>query len=258
MKVLFCQRESLLAITLSILAALVSLCAIGCSSDSEPELPRLRENYGATVMIRTGESAHGTGVVVSHCGHILTNEHVVNASDGNLRVYTESSGEPFGADVIAVDEAHDLAIIHINHTFEHVAIVETDDTELHPGDESYSIGYPHDMGQTVSRGYVRMLRFSDDNPDYPPLIRDATMLRQRLEPGTSGAGIYSVRHGRLIGLMSMNFWIGKNMFQILTNEIVVPLRHIRPFLNENQIPYCRPPPPLHERIASQFREWLNL
>jgi hypothetical protein len=90
------------------------------------------------------------------------------------------------------------------------------------------------------------------------MSHDATMLNQRMEPGTSGSGIFSVRHGRLIGMMSMSLWAGSNLFQMLPNELVVPVRQIRRFLDEQHVPYCRPSPPLHEQIRQTVRGWLHL
>jgi hypothetical protein len=63
-----------------------------------------------------------------------------------------------------------------------------------------------------------------------------------MEPGTSGSGIYSTRNGRLVGLMSQILWQGDNIFTMLDSPIVVPVRHIRPFLTANHVPFCRTHP----------------
>ncbi len=239
-----------------LLAVFILLMPIGCTDNSEPELPQLSENTSATVLIRIGERGHGTGVAVSHCGHILTNEHVANARGGGqpLQVTVQGFTEPFEAVVIATNEDSDLAIIRIEHSFQHVVIIESDDSSIHPGDESYAIGYPLNLGRSVSRGYIRQIFFTAPMPDAPPLAYDSTMLRQRQEPGTSGSGIFSVRHGRLIGMMSLNMWGGRNIFRTRPNELVVPLRRIRPFLEANNIAYCRSSPPWYERARDTIRD----
>ncbi len=242
-----------------LMAAFAFLSPLGCGDDSEPELPRLSENISSTVLIRIGD-AHGTGIAVSHCGHILTNEHIVDEANEStpIRVFVQGMTEPFEAQVIASDIDYDIAIIRIDYAFQHSAIVEINGQSLNGGDQTYSLGYPHDMGLAVSRGYIRQTTFVTNAPDAPPLARDGTMLRQRQEPGTSGAGIFSVRHGRLVGLMSMNMWSGSNILHLRTNEIVVPLRAVRAFLDAHNISYCRPPPPWHERIRDTVRERLHL
>jgi S1-C subfamily serine protease len=221
--------------------------------DYEPELPRLRQNREATVLINVPGEGHGTGVAVSRCGHILTNAHVIESEHpAPINVFVVGHVSPFEARVVAEQTEHDLAIIKIDYLFEHIAVIENRDQTVIDGNESYSIGFPHNFGATISRGYVRQNFFSDSRPDSPPAVNDATMLGQRLEPGTSGSGIYAARDGRLIALMSHNMWSGNSILELLSNPIVIPVRHVRPFLEEHNIAYCQPPPTIRERIWSTF------
>jgi S1-C subfamily serine protease len=173
-------------------------------------------------------------------------------------VSVDGETEQFEATVLATDMEHDLAIIQINYVFDQVVLIANDEQNVYPGDESYSIGFPHGFGRTLSRGYIRQLMFSIDLPDTPPMTRDAFMLRQRQEPGTSGAGIYSVRNGQLIALMSTGMWSGNHILHLMPNELVVPLRHIRPFLEAQRIPFCHPPLPVQQQVRTTLRSWLRL
>jgi len=241
------------------LAALIFLAPVSCSDDTEPELPRLIENQYATVLIQAASGSHGTGVAVSHCGYILTNAHVVESASSNpFQVSVVGYADTLEATVVATDEDHDLAIIRVNYAFQRAAIVETREQTIHDGNESYAVGFPHDMGRAVSRGYIRQRHFAATSPQAPPIARDATMLDQRQEPGTSGSGIYAVRDGHLIGLMSNNLWAGNSPFQMRPNPIVVPVRLIRPFLEAHNVPYCRPPPTISERIVDWVQDVLQM
>jgi len=222
--------------------ALMIFGPMGCACD-QPEMPQLADNWSATVLVRVG-GGHGTGVVVSHCGHILTNAHVANAAEGGeIQVIVDGpEAMILDASVVAVDEEHDLAILRVQHAFERVAAIETDDSTFFPGDGCYSIGYPLGFGKLASVGNVRTAHFSASGPGVPPVTRDAMMLEQQMEPGTSGSGIYSTRDGKLVGLMSQILWSGQSVFQLESSPIVVPVRHIRPFLTKNHVPFCREHP----------------
>ncbi|MBU0625253.1 trypsin-like peptidase domain-containing protein [Patescibacteria group bacterium] len=238
-----------------IMSWLIFLGSVGCDSPARPELPRLGQNWSATVMISTASGAHGTGVFVSRNGHILTNEHVANEDPDNLTVAINGSEALIlDATVVATDPEHDLAIIQVKYTPRYVAVIETDDSTFYPGDGCYSVGFPHRMGKLVSVGYVRSVCFSHSGSDIPPMASDALILGQRMEPGTSGSGIFSLRYGRLVGLMSQIYWLGNHPLQLLDNPIIVPARHIRTFLEAHQIPYHRTSPPLDERLRGRIRQ----
>jgi S1-C subfamily serine protease len=231
--------ESLQTPFLPLLIWLIALITIGCDNKS-PELTRLDQNWAATVMINATSGGHATGVVISHCGYILTNDHVAREGGQGLTVMSnDSDGLILDADIVATDSEHDLAILRVRRTLKHTVIIETDDRTLFPGDGCYSIGYPYNMGKLASVGHVRSVDFTSDNPEAPPVARDALLLGQRMEPGTSGSGIFSSRHGRLVGLMSQLLWQGNNIFQMHDSPVVVPARHIRTFLQAHHIPYCR-------------------
>ena len=101
--------------------------------------------------------AIGTGIIVTADGEIVTNAHVVESQDTvNVRLVGET--EPRKGAVIAVDEAHDLALIRIDADgLTPATFVASDDVRL--GDEVVAIGYALNLDgdPSVTRGIVSAL-----------------------------------------------------------------------------------------------------
>ena len=101
--------------------------------------------------------AIGTGIIVTADGEIVTNAHVVESQDTvNVRLVGET--EPRKGAVIAVDEAHDLALIRIDTDgLTPATFVASDDVRL--GDEVVAIGYALNLDgdPSVTRGIVSAL-----------------------------------------------------------------------------------------------------
>ena len=151
------------------------------------------------VNLYLGERASlGSGVIISDQGFILTNLHVVdtlfNAFDTEV---TLKDGRKTPATVVAWDKDKDLAVLHIN--MDNLAPVQIgDEQELEVGDIVFAIGYPRNIGQSVSQGIVSALT---TNPDTSiSIIRtDAA-----INPGNSGGALID-NEGTLVGINSSIF-----------------------------------------------------
>jgi putative serine protease PepD len=101
--------------------------------------------------------AIGTGIIVTSDGEIITNAHVIEGEDTvNVRLVGET--EPRRGAVVAVDEAHDLALIRINTDgLTPATFVAPGDVRL--GDEVVAIGYALNLDgdPSVTRGIVSAL-----------------------------------------------------------------------------------------------------
>ena len=137
----------------------------------------------------------GSGVVIDPRGFIVTNLHVVDTLfDAFDATVTLSDGRRTPATVIAWDETHDLAVLHINLD-DLTAVRVGDESELAVGDVVFSIGYPHNIGQSVSRGIISSL--SHDLDFSVSMIQtDAAV-----NPGSSGGALID-GGGRLVGVNS--------------------------------------------------------
>ena len=137
----------------------------------------------------------GSGVIISADGYILTNLHVVDTLfDAFNAQVTLVDGRQTPATVIAWDEGNDLAVLHINMDGL-TPISRGDDSELRVGDIVFAIGYPRNVGQSVSQGIVSAVRRGTDNA-LERIQTDAA-----INPGNSGGALINAK-GELVGLNS--------------------------------------------------------
>ena len=137
----------------------------------------------------------GSGVIISADGYILTNLHVVDTLfDAFNAQVTLVDGRQTPATVVAWDEGSDLAVLHINMDGL-TPIPRGDDSSLRVGDVVFAIGYPRNVGQSVSQGIVSALRRSADST-IERIQTDAA-----INPGNSGGALIN-SNGELVGLNS--------------------------------------------------------
>ena len=137
----------------------------------------------------------GSGVIISADGYILTNLHVVDTLfDAFNAQVTLVDGRQTPATVVAWDEGSDLAVLHINMDGL-TPIPRGDDSSLRVGDVVFAIGYPRNVGQSVSQGIVSALRRGADRT-IERIQTDAA-----INPGNSGGALIN-SNGELVGLNS--------------------------------------------------------
>lgn len=228
------------------------LAVTGHLDGDGPERTGFQRNWDASIAIILPDGRRGSGVIISREGHVLTVAHVVTAAEGEqLRVEVDGTiiEKTYDAEVVAVDEDGDLALLRIPLRYPSPAIIETRDVPPYPGDYIYGIGFPSELGgrKTVNTGDARLLRMIPGDPDAPPAAFDTMVTSGRFEPGSSGSGIYLDRNGRLTGLVSMEMWTGSSIFQLRSSPVIIPTRRIRPFLALHAVPFNDPGPSWWER-----------
>ena len=140
----------------------------------------------------------GSGVIVSEDGFILTNLHVVdNLFDLFDTEVTLNDGRKTPATVIAWDKANDLAVLHIN--MDDLTAIDIGDSKTSEvGDLVFAIGYPRNIGQSVSQGIISAITHNTDST-VSILQTDAA-----INPGNSGGALIDM-NGKLIGINSSIF-----------------------------------------------------
>ena len=173
-----------------------SVVSINATSVNVESVERAAEDR---VNLYLGERASlGSGVIVSEQGFILTNLHVVDTLfDAFDTEVTVSDGRRTPATVIAWDKANDLAVLHINMD-DLAPIAIGDDKLLEVGDIVFAIGYPRNIGQSVSQGIVSALTHNP-NSSISIIQTDAA-----INPGNSGGALIDT-NGKLVGLNSSIF-----------------------------------------------------
>ena len=152
------------------------------------------------------ESWIGSGVIISSDGYIVTNRHVAG-------YYLEEDGEDYklagggktlwvyhrdwgygGCRVVAVsnDPNRDLALLKIEgieeFPYAEIAMIKN----MYPGDIVYSIGHPHGIMWTITKGIItNFLEFTDHNKW---ILHDSS-----INPGNSGGPLFD-EFGKVVGL----------------------------------------------------------
>lgn len=157
----------------------------------------IKRCVASTVTVVTSDG-HGSGVIISDDGKILTNHHVIKES--NVVDIVLSSGIQLEAEVVRSDEHFDVAILQITSGKGYMALpvaVDTENPTFEVGDEVMAIGTPQDvsLGQTVSRGVVSGKRKTDDDRYF--IQTDVS-----INPGNSGGPLID-SEGRVIGLITI-------------------------------------------------------
>ncbi|MFK8017592.1 MAG: S1C family serine protease [Gammaproteobacteria bacterium] len=153
--------------------------------------PRPSSN-GLGTPTRTATSL-GSGVIVTHDGYIVTNEHVV-ARDADLFVSLHN-GSVAAATVIGTDPDTDLALLHIEASGL-PAMALSDSTNVRVGDVVIAIGNPFGIGQTVTQGIVSATGRSQLGMN---TFEDFVQTDAAINPGNSGGALVNAL-GELVGI----------------------------------------------------------
>lgn len=180
----------------AIALAAPAVVAINATNVNVESIERTSEDR---VNLYLGERASlGSGVIVSENGFILTNLHVVDTLfDAFDAEVTLNDGRKISATVVAWDEASDLAVLHIN--MDNLTPIRIgDEASLEVGDIVFAIGYPRNIGQSVSLGIISAL--TEDTENAHGIIQtDAA-----INPGNSGGALINSQ-GELVGINSSIF-----------------------------------------------------
>jgi serine protease Do len=152
--------------------------------------------FGQFFGFQTGpKKGTGSGVIISADGYIVTNNHVVDFADEVKVTLPAPDGRVMTAKVVGKDPRYDVAVLKINAT-NLPAIQKGNSDALRIGEWVLAIGYPYDIGTTVTAGIIsakdRKLR--EDNPMEDFLQTDAVV-----NPGNSGGALVDGQ-GRLVGI----------------------------------------------------------
>jgi serine protease DegQ len=138
----------------------------------------------------------GSGVIVSRDGHILTNNHVIDAAD-EIEVAL-NDGRKFPARVAGRDPETDLAMLQIHAPDQLPVIAFANRDSLKVGDVVLAIGNPFGVGQTVTMGIVSALGRSHLGIN---TFENYIQTDAAINPGNSGGALVDA-NGNLVGINS--------------------------------------------------------
>jgi serine protease Do len=196
------------------LAAAAALAALGCgagsatppaSSASQPAAmtpAQIAARAMPAVVTIRGDGSLGAGFLVREDGWIATNFHVI-AGMPDLKVVLSDESEHPVLEVLAFDEARDLAIVRIHAPRRLPPLSLGDSRAVRPGDPVVAIGHPLGLADTVSNGLVSAVRVVD--PELTLLQISAP-----IAPGSSGGPLFNER-GEVIGVAAAVATQGQNL-----------------------------------------------
>ena len=170
------------------------------------------------------ERSLGSGVIISHDGYIITNNHVIDGAD-KIIVTIPNDTREYTASLVGTDKDGDIAVIRISkNNLPFVPFADSNDVAV--GDVVFAIGNPFGVGETVTQGIVSAINKNIQINAYENFIQtDAS-----INPGNSGGALIDSR-GALIGMNTailsrtggnhgVGFAIPANMVKEVANSLV--------------------------------------
>lgn len=199
-----------------------------------PSVVQIKGFFGAN----TAQAFHGTGFAVARGGIFLTNYHVVAQRvlyPTQYRLeYRTHDGKTGRIEVLAIDVRHDLAVVRAEGIAPRPLPLET--TVPDKGDRAFSVGFPLDVGLTITEG-VSNGRVEDS---FDPRIHYSGAINA----GMSGGPALNTA-GAVIGVNVAGY-----RFEQLVS-FLVPANHVRALVKRALKPA---PGGLKAEVAAQMRQ----
>ena len=150
----------------------------------------------------------GSGFLIDVEGRILTNHHVIRGNAPRIEVTLLNDETAYPAQVLAVDEANDLALIQIEPQRDVPHLTLGDSEHLRVGQKVLAIGNPFGLEGTLTTGVISSLgRTIRDNQS---LLEDMIQTDAAINPGNSGGPLLD-SSGNVIGVNTAIFGPGSNI-----------------------------------------------
>jgi S1-C subfamily serine protease len=169
------------------------------------------------------QEGQGSGFIIDHDGHILTNYHVI--AEARQVEVTLHNRKKYRATVVGTDRSHDLAIIQIKGP-DLTPMTLGDSKNLQVGQKVYAIGNPFGLSGTLTSGLVSSIR-SVQEPE-GVTIDEAIQTDAAINPGNSGGPLLNSR-GEVIGINTM---IASNSGQNAGIGFAIPINTAKAVLND--------------------------
>ena len=149
-----------------------------------------------------GQEASGSGFLIDGKGHVVTNDHVVEAgTQYSIRFGANSKALP--AKLLGKDPSTDLAVLEVDPgkiPSDAKPLSLASSKNLRPGDSAIAIGSPFGLSGTVTTGIVSALDREIQSPNGFP-ISGVLQTDAAINPGNSGGPLLNAS-GRVIGVNS--------------------------------------------------------
>jgi serine protease Do len=142
----------------------------------------------------------GSGVIVTHEGHVVTNYHVVAGQqkiEVTLPEGNGKAGKTLPATLIGEDRLLDIAVLKIEGDGTKFQPLKFgDSTQVRRGQLVFAIGNPFGLGETITQGIISAVERSLSDTQ-----RDLFQTDAAINPGNSGGPLVNLQ-GEIIGINS--------------------------------------------------------
>lgn len=194
------------------------LSSATADADDGPVEAVARRVLPSVVQLKGG-SGEGSGVVLSTDGLILTNAHVLQASQSSGPRSGNELGQPSGpaglvalfqdgnsapVRVVGTDTTADLAVVRAENVSDLTPLQVGDSSALQVGQDVVAVGSPLGLSGTVTTGIVSAIQrpvTSSGAQAGQASVIDAVQTDAAINPGNSGGALVDMQ-GRLIGITS--------------------------------------------------------
>ena len=155
-------------------------------------------NAKDSVAYITTQVGTGSGFVISDDGYIVTNAHVVEGANGQIKAKI-GDGKTLDAKLVGEDASTDLALLKVDaNGLKPLQLADSSSVEV--GDEAYAIGNPFGLDRTLTVGVVSALQREISSPNGFS-IDDVIQTDAAINPGNSGGPLFNAA-GQVIGVNS--------------------------------------------------------
>ena len=172
------------------------------SAGSDTDVAQIYANAAPAVAFIQAGQGSGSGFLIDAQGHVVTNEHVVEAGS-EYTVTLGEDGQELPAKLVGEDPSTDLAVLEVDPQdvpAEVKPLELASSADLRPGDEAIAIGSPFGLSGTVTTGIISALDREIDSPN-GFTIPGAVQTDAAINPGNSGGPLLDTQ-GRVIGVNS--------------------------------------------------------
>jgi S1-C subfamily serine protease len=159
---------------------------------------------------------NGTGFFITSTGLIITNHHVIeNASKIFVRGINGNLNEKWEAEIIAMDDTNDLAILNIKDTtFTPTLSFAVRANAVETGEDVFALGYPMttSLGKEIklTNGIISAESgYKDDNTSF--------QISAPVQKGNSGSPVFD-KGGNLVGVITSKVHSAENVAYAVKND----------------------------------------
>ena len=152
----------------------------------------------------SGAAAAATGMIISHNGLVLTNNHVINGTTG-LTATVVKTGQQYTATWLGYDKGSDVAVIKLEGASDLPTVPIGDSSTVKVGDDVVGMGNANGTGRiSYVAGSItnldQTITASDDGSgEAPEKLTDMLQTNAQIIPGDSGGPLVST-DGKVIGM----------------------------------------------------------